>query len=157
MNEQSTANASRRHYIKVFCTFFSLITSFSAILVLTEACTNYTWYLVFFWLLGVISAVLVAPVKFLKFGASIISFCASFGWHFLPWPFDLTFAVASVAVGLAAAIVSLFCIPPIFTLYIYITDIRYECTDRPTEITAILSGILAAALIRGIFLTASAA
>lgn len=146
-----TAKAGFWHYIKVFCAFFSLIATFSAVMVLTEYRTSYDGFLVLFWLLGVISAVIVAPGNFFKFGLSIMGGCAAFGWFLLPFPFDLVTVVMSVAVGLVAILVAMFVIPAIFTIYTYITDIRFECVDWKKDLLAALAGIGAVLVAIGLF------
>ena len=147
----TTKKAGLWHYIKVFCTFFCLIASFAAAMTLTEVRTNYGGYIVFFWILGVISAILVAPGQFFRFGCKIMAVCATFGWFLLPFPLDLATVAASVAVGLIAVLASLFCIPAIFTVYTYITELRYECTDWKKDLTAALAGIAAVLAAIGLF------
>ena len=75
----TTKTAGLWHYIKVFCTFFCLIASFAAAMTLTEVRTSYGGYIAFFWILGVISAILVAPGQFFRFGCKIMAVCATFG------------------------------------------------------------------------------
>ena len=147
----TTKKAGLWHYIKVFCTFFCLIASFAAAMTLTEVRTSYGGYIAFFWILGVISAILVAPGQFFRFGCKIMAVCATFGWFLLPFPLDLATVAASVAVGLAAVLASLFCIPAIFTVYTYITELRYECTDWKKDLTAALAGLAAVLAAIGLF------
>ena len=139
------------HYIQVFCTFFCLIASFAAAMTLTEVRTNYGGYIVFFWVLGVISAMLVAPGNFFRFGCKIMAVCATFGWFLLPFPLDLATVVASVAVGLIAVLGALFCIPAIFTVYTYITELRYDCVDWKKDLIAALAGLAAVLAAIGLF------
>ena len=150
---RTSAKGSIWHLVKVFCSFFSLIATFSAVLVLTEVRTHYVGLLMFGWVLGVIAAILVAPGKFVKFGGVIMGACATFGWFLLPFPLDLVTVAASLAVGLVAVLMALFCIPAIFTIYTYITDIRYDCRDWKKDLIAAASGLGAALLIAVLFLT----
>ena len=146
-----TAKAGTWHYIKVFCAFFSLIATFSAVMCLTDYRTNYDGFLVMFWLMGVISAVLVAPGKFFQFGLSIMGGCAAFGWFLLPFPFDLVTVVMSIGVGLVAILAAMFVIPAIFTVYTYITEIRFDCVDWKKDMLAALAGIGAVVVAIGLF------
>lgn len=139
------------HYIRVFCSFFSIITSFGAIVAMTEMRSNYLDMVAVLWILGIISALLVSPLKFLKFAWQIISKCAIFGWFLLPFPFDLLSVAVSIVVGVVAAILAVMVCPAIFTIYTYFTDIRDFCVDNKKEIITIISAILAVAVLIGMF------
>ena len=144
VNQKTAPVTSRWHLVRIFCAFFSLVATFSAIMILSEVRTRFGWLLGLLWILGIVSGILVAPGNFCKFGLSIMGACAAFGWFILPFPFDLVTVVASVAVGFVAVIAALFCIPAIFTIYTYMTEIRYACVDWKKDITAAAAGLGAA-------------
>lgn len=139
------------HYIRAFCAFFAIITSFAPIIVMTEMRTHYLDFLGVVWILGVISALLVSPLKFLKFGWNILSKCAVFGWFLLPFPFDLVSVAVAIVVGVLGAFLALVVCPAIFTIYTYFTDIRYYCVDNKKEFIAIGSAILTVIVTVGLF------
>lgn len=129
------------HYVKVFCTFFSLIASFGCFCFATELRSDFWGLLALMWGIGVISALMVAPGKFFKFGWGVICACATFGWFLLPFPLDLITVALSASVGVVVALLALVAVPAIFTVYTYITDIRYECEDVKKEIIAGAAGV----------------
>lgn len=141
-NQQEEQSAGLWHYIRTFCSFFAIITSFTPIIIMTEMRTHYLGFAVVLWVLGIISALLVSPLKFVKFGWKLISKCAVFGWFVLPFPFDLASVAASVLVGVIGAIMAVVVFPAIFTIYTYFTDIRYYCVDNKKEFIAIGSAIV---------------
>lgn len=137
----STASAGIWHYIKVFCTFFSLIATFAAVTTMIRMRSDYIGLLALMWVIGVLGAVIVAPGKFLKFGWGIMYACGTFGFFLLPIPFCFLSFFFSVAAGLVAAFLSLMVVPAIFTIYTYVTDIRYDATDNKKEWIAIIAGV----------------
>ncbi len=139
------------HYIRAFCAFFAIITSFAPIIVMTEMRTHFLGFAGVLWVLGIISALLVSPLKFLKFGWNILSRCAIFGWFLLPFPFDLVTVAVSIAVGILGAVLALIVCPAIFTIYTYFTDIRYYCVNNKKEFIAIGSAIAIVLVSIGLF------
>lgn len=139
------------HYIRAFCAFFAIITSFAPIIVMTEMRTHFLGFAGVMWILGIIAALLVSPLKFLKFGWNILSKCAVFGWFLLPFPFDLVSVVVAIVVGVLGAVMALVVCPAIFTIYTYFTDIRYYCVDNKKEFIAIGSAIATVLVAVGLF------
>lgn len=151
------ASAGIWHYIKVFCTFFSLIATFGCICFCAEIRSNCWGLLVSFWMIGVVAALIVAPGKFFNFGWKVICACATFGWFLLPFPFDLVSVAASVTLGVVVAFLALVAVPAIFTVYTYMTDIRYDCQDPKKEILVAAAGVGAVLLCIGLFMGLTAA
>ena len=142
----TSTKKSTWHSVRVFCAFFSLLATFASVMFLTEVRTRHEGLLVILWILGVVAGILVAPGKFFKFGVKVMGVCATFGWFLLPFPLGLATVAASVAAGLAAVLAAVFCFPAAFTIYTYITDLRYDCTDSKKDLMVILTALAATVL-----------
>ena len=145
-------SAGTWHYIKVFCAFFSLIATFAAVTTMVRMRSDYIGLLALIWVIGVLGAVIVAPGKFLKFGWGIMYACGTFGFYLLPIPFCFISFVFSAAAGVVATFMALMVVPAIFTIYTYVTDIRYDATDTKKEWIAIIAGVGSALVCFALFL-----
>lgn len=140
------------HYIRVFCSFFSILATLSCIGIFTSYRSNFIPLLIVMWLAGVVAALLVSPVEFFVFGFGIVKALMTFAWVCLPFPVDIIPVVLMLPLSVILIVLFLFCIPAAFTIYTYFDDLSYDATDSKKEWIAILAGVGAALLCFGLFL-----
>ena len=145
--KERNSDAGLWHYIKVFCCFFPLITTIGCILLATESLMGVEELGLILMGVGILSALIAAPGKYFKFGFLIISSCAVWGFCIFIFPFNLATALCGILVGVMGTIVSLVFVPAIFSIYTYITDIRYDGDNTKKELIVIASAIIAAVVL----------
>ncbi len=140
------------HYIRVFCSFFSILATLSCIGIFTNYRSNFIPLLIVMWLAGVVAALLVSPAQFFVFGFGIVKALMTFAWVCLPFPLDLIPVMLVLPLSAVLIVLLLFCIPAVFTIYTYFDDLSYDATDSKKEWIAIFAGVGAALLCFGLFL-----
>lgn len=128
-------------YVRIFCSFFALIATFACILNVADIRTNYGSLIMGIWVLGVIAALMVAPLRLFKAAFSIMTACFGFGLYLMIFPFNLLLALMGGILGGAAGGLIVVAVPAIFTIYTYFTDLRWECNNTKKEIIAVCAGI----------------
>lgn len=128
-------------YVRIFCSFFSLIASFACVLTLAEIRTNYGSLIMGIWGLGVIAALVVAPLRLFKAAFSIMTACFGFGLYLMVFPFNLLLALMGGILGGAAGGLVVVAVPAVFTIYTYFTDLRWECEDSKKKLVSVCAGI----------------
>lgn len=140
------------HYIKTFCSFFSILSTLAFIGILTNYRSHFIPYLVAIWGLGVVAGVLVSPGKFFKFGFGIVGAIAKFAWFILPFPYDLIPLIFAIPFGILLVLAIMIIIPGVFTVYTYYNNIVFGATDKNKELITIGAGVGAALILFGTFL-----
>ena len=140
--EERSSDAGLWHYIKVFCCFLPLITTIGCFLLATESLMGVEELGLILMGIGILSALIAAPGKYFKFGFLIISSCAVWGFFIFIFPFNLATALCGILVGVMGTIISLVIVPAIFSIYTYITDIRYDGDNTKKELIVIASAII---------------
>jgi len=125
------------HYVKTFCAFFSAIATVACVIILASPRTHFMGFIIGAWILGVISALIVAPGKFFSFGLGVLGSCITFGWYLLPFPWDILIVIFAAPIGLIVALFLMVVAPIFFTVYTYFKEIRQKYTDIKKELIAI--------------------
>ena len=144
-------SSGKLHYVKVFATFFPLVSTFAFFRINGIRDNSVLPFYVILYVLGLLSAVLVAPRPFFGFLWRLSAGLGTFGFTFFIFPLNLATGLGFLALGILLSLAVLLICPAVFTLYHYFTDLKQESTSLKKELTALMAGLAAAVLLIGAF------